>query len=94
MSAAQAQAVYDCARRQNLLVVEAFWTKFLPIYREVERRVASGVIGDIRLVTAQYGYTTAREAVSYTHLLRRRPAPASLPLAAKRGRPISGPAFF
>lgn len=62
VSAAQAQAVYDCARGQNLLVVEAFWTKFLPIYREVERRVASGVIGDIRLVTAQYGYTTAREA--------------------------------
>lgn len=60
--AAQAQAIFDLAREKGVFVMEAFWTKLLPIYREVERVIASGEIGKIHAVTAQYGYTTPREA--------------------------------
>ena len=42
--------------------MEAFWTKFIPLYRQIEDILQSGRIGEIRAVTAQYGYTTAREA--------------------------------
>lgn len=60
--AVQAEKIFALARRRGVFVMEAFWTKFCPVYRDVERVIASGAIGEIRSVTAQYGYTTAREA--------------------------------
>lgn len=60
--AVQARMLFDLAREKHVFVMEAFWTKLLPIYREVQRVIASGTIGDVRVVTARYGYTTAREA--------------------------------
>ena len=60
--AAQARELYALAREKGVFLMEAFWTKLIPVYREVEKVIASGAIGEIRTVTAQYGYTTAREA--------------------------------
>ena len=60
--AKQAEEIFALAREKGVFVMEAFWTKLCPVCREVERVIASGEIGDIRAVTAQYGYTTAREA--------------------------------
>lgn len=60
--ARQAEEIFALAREKGVFVMEAFWTKLCPVYRDVERVIASGEIGEIRAVTAQYGYTTAREA--------------------------------
>lgn len=60
--AAQAVEVLRMARERGVFVMEAFWTKLIPVYREVERLIAEGTIGEVRSVTAQYGYTTGREA--------------------------------
>ena len=60
--AQQAKEIFALAREKGVFVMEAFWTKLCPVYREVERVLASGAIGKIRAVTAQYGYTTGREA--------------------------------
>lgn len=60
VSAEQAEKIYNLAKEKNLFVMEGFWTKYLPIYREVEKLIEDGVIGDINMVTAQYGYCTAR----------------------------------
>ncbi len=60
--AKQAEEIFALAREKGVFVMEAFWTKLLPIYREVERVIASGAIGEIRTVTATYGYNTARMA--------------------------------
>ena len=60
--AAQAVEVLRMARERGVFVMEAFWTKLIPVYREVERLIAEGTIGEVRAVTAQYGYTTGREA--------------------------------
>ena len=60
--AAQAVEVLRMARERGVFVMEAFWTKLIPVYREVERLIAEGAIGEVRSVTAQYGYTTGREA--------------------------------
>ena len=62
VDSAQAKEIFALAKEKNVFVMEAFWTKMLPIYREVEKVISSGAIGQIRAVTAQYGYTTAREA--------------------------------
>ena len=61
VDAQQAREIFALAKEKKVFVMEAFWTKLLPIYREMEKVVASGAIGEIRTVTAQYGYTTARE---------------------------------
>ncbi|MBQ4264563.1 MAG: Gfo/Idh/MocA family oxidoreductase [Clostridia bacterium] len=60
--AQQAKAIFDLAKEKGVFVMEAFWTKLCPVYRDVERIIAAGQIGEIRAVTAQYGYTTARQA--------------------------------
>ena len=61
-NAEQAAEIYTMAREKGVFVMEAFWTKLIPIYREVEAWIAEGKIGEVRSLTAQYGYTTAREA--------------------------------
>ena len=61
-NAPQAQEIYALAKEKGVFVMEAFWTKLIPLYREIEAWIASGAIGEIRALTAQYGYTTAREA--------------------------------
>lgn len=60
--AAQAEEIFTLARRKGVFVMEAFWTKFIPLYRQIERAISEGKIGEIRAVTAQYGYTTGRQA--------------------------------
>ena len=62
VNAMQAQEIYELAKKKGVFVMEAFWTKLIPLYREAEAWIASGAIGEIRALTAQYGYTTAREA--------------------------------
>mgnify|MGYP004676521607 FL=1 len=60
--AKQAKEIFALAEKKHIFVMEAFWTKFIPLYRQIEAILASGKLGEIRAVTAQYGYTTAREA--------------------------------
>ena len=60
--ARQAKEIFALAQKKNVFVMEAFWTKFIPLYRQIEEVLQSGKLGEIRAVTAQYGYTTAREA--------------------------------
>lgn len=59
---AQAEEILKLAKRKGVFVMEAFWTKLIPLYRQIERILAEGRIGEVRAVTAQYGYTTARQA--------------------------------
>ena len=60
--AKQAREIFALAKKKNVFVMEAFWTKFIPLYRQIEAILESGKLGEIRAVSAQYGYTTAREA--------------------------------
>ncbi|HIS96052.1 MAG TPA: Gfo/Idh/MocA family oxidoreductase [Candidatus Ventricola gallistercoris] len=60
--ARQAAEIFALAQEKGVFVMEAFWTKFIPLYRQIERIIAEGIIGEIRMVTALYGYTTGRQA--------------------------------
>ena len=57
VSAAQAEKIYALAKEKGLFVMEAFWTKLIPVYRKVEKLISDGVIGEVRLLTAQYGFS-------------------------------------
>ncbi len=56
MSAAQAQEMTDAGRAAGVLVQEAMWTRYLPQADVVRRVLADGLLGDVRLVRADFGF--------------------------------------
>lgn len=62
VNADEAVEIFDLAKQKNLFAMEAFWTKFSPVYRDMERVIASGEIGELRSINAQFGYTTPERA--------------------------------
>lgn len=56
INAAQSEEVFAVARAKNLLIMEALWTRFLPSVLQVEKWIAEGKIGDVRLVHAAFGF--------------------------------------
>ena len=52
----EAEEVVSYARSRNLLLMEAMWTRFLPVTVEVKRLLTDGAIGEVRMVTADFGF--------------------------------------
>ena len=44
------------ARTKKLFLMEAMWTRFLPVIRKVRELLTDGVIGDVRMLTADFGF--------------------------------------
>lgn len=59
INAEQAGRMVDAARRSQLVLMEAMWTRFLPSIVRVRELIAAGSIGDVRLVTADFGFRAA-----------------------------------
>lgn len=62
VNAGQAQEVIDLAESSRLACVEAIWTRFMPSRRIIDEVLASGVIGEVKAVTANLGYPTTHKA--------------------------------
>jgi len=56
VNAAQGRRMVECARAKSLFLMEAMWTRFLPAMVEVRRWLQDGLIGEPRLVTADFGF--------------------------------------
>ncbi len=56
LNAKQAETVLNKAKENNLFVMEAMWTRFLPTIREVKKLVDSGIIGKITKIEADFGF--------------------------------------
>ncbi len=56
LNAAEAREVIDFARERGLFLMEAMWTRFLPAIVQVRRWLAEGVIGEVRLLQADFGF--------------------------------------
>jgi predicted dehydrogenase len=52
----QAQQMVNVARTEKLFLMEAMWTRFLPIIVKVREWLAQGLIGRVRMVTADFGF--------------------------------------
>jgi len=59
MNRAEAEQVVALARANNLFLMEAMWTRFQPALAEVKRIIASGEIGAVSQVTADFGFVAA-----------------------------------
>ncbi len=56
LSRAQAEPVMVLAKEKGLFLMEAMWTRFLPAMQAIQKRVAEGEIGDLRLIRADLGF--------------------------------------
>ncbi len=56
INAEEAQAAITAARSRGLFLMEAMWTRYLPLMAEVRRLIAVGAIGEVRMVAADFGY--------------------------------------
>ena len=57
MNRREAEEVVALARSKNLFLMEAMWTRYLPSLLEVKRIIASGEIGEVSQVVADFGFT-------------------------------------
>jgi len=56
VNAAEAAAVVDVARERNVFCMEAMWSRFLPSIVKLGDLIAGGVIGEVRMVLADFGF--------------------------------------
>ena len=56
INAREAREAIDFARERGIFLMEAMWTRYIPLMVEVRRMVADGMIGDLRMITGDFGY--------------------------------------
>ncbi|HNT75370.1 MAG TPA: Gfo/Idh/MocA family oxidoreductase, partial [Anaerolineae bacterium] len=56
INAAQAQLMIDRARAKGLFLMDAVWTRFLPVMVKVRELLAAGVLGEVQLLHADFGF--------------------------------------
>jgi len=57
INADQAQQMVNVAGTEKLFLMEAMWTRFLPIIVKVREWLANELIGRVRMVTADFGFS-------------------------------------
>lgn len=56
INAVEAQEVIALARHKRLFLMEAMWTRFLPIIVKVRELLAAGAIGEVHMLHADFGF--------------------------------------
>ncbi len=64
MNARQAERMIDAAKKANVFLMEAMWTRFIPLTVEIRRLIENSAIGPVRFFQADFGYATDRGAQS------------------------------
>lgn len=59
VNAARVREMVAAARSHDQFLMEAMWTRFLPVISGVRQWIKEGRIGEIRLVAANFGFRTA-----------------------------------
>lgn len=56
MNTWQTEQLISLARSKNAFLMEALWSRFLPVYRQVAGWIADGRIGDVQVLRAEFGF--------------------------------------
>lgn len=62
VNAKQTEKLIKLSQVKHLFLMEALWTRFLPIYEQVRQWLDAGEIGEIRLAESSFGYIAPRDA--------------------------------
>ncbi|NKB68960.1 MAG: gfo/Idh/MocA family oxidoreductase [Candidatus Latescibacteria bacterium] len=52
----QARQLVKATRKKKVFLMEAMWTRFLPLMAQVRQWVDDGAVGDVHLVSADFGF--------------------------------------
>jgi predicted dehydrogenase len=63
VTAREAQEMVDCARHNNVALMEAMWSRFLPHYVRVREIIATGILGEILTIHADHGQRLADQNI-------------------------------
>ena len=61
VNAAETRQVIKTARENKVFLMEALWTRYLPIYRVVRQWLDDGVIGHISLMVGTFGFNAPKD---------------------------------
>jgi len=56
LNAAQVREIIDASHTGNVFLMEAMWTLFFPLMEKLRQMIADGVIGELRMVHADFGF--------------------------------------
>lgn len=54
VNAAESQQLISAAKKNDVFLMEAMWTRFLPIMVYLQQALEDGVIGDVKMLTAHF----------------------------------------
>ncbi len=54
INADEARELCECAKENGVFLMEAMWTRFLPAVSEIKNLVATGMIGEIKAISADF----------------------------------------
>ncbi len=58
MNAREGEMMIELAHTRQIFLMEAMWTRFLPAIVKVRELLAEGVIGEVRMLNADFGFRT------------------------------------
>jgi len=61
VNAAETRALIDLAHKKQVFLMEALWSRYLPIYSHVRDWLDSGLIGDVELIQSTLGFAMTRD---------------------------------
>jgi predicted dehydrogenase len=61
LNATEARQMIACAREKNLFLMEAMWSRFNPAYKQAMRWINDGLIGEVRMLKADFGFRASWE---------------------------------
>ena len=62
INAAEARTLIERARTKRLFLMEAMWTRYFPVMYRLRELLAQGVIGEVRIVQADFGFRAPFDA--------------------------------
>ncbi len=54
----EARDMVDAAKNKNVFLMEAMWTKFLPVTKIVKQWISNKIIGEIKYINISFGFRT------------------------------------
>jgi predicted dehydrogenase len=60
VNAAETRLLIETARAKNVFLLEALWTRFLPVYAQIRRWLDERAIGDIHLISSTFGFNVPK----------------------------------
>ncbi|XP_053308219.1 trans-1,2-dihydrobenzene-1,2-diol dehydrogenase-like [Spea bombifrons] len=57
MNSAEVGEMISAAGKNNVFLMEAFWSRFFPVYEQIRSLLRQDAIGEVKVVRAEFGYS-------------------------------------